>query len=156
MDYAELFERQGRAMDDLLMRAFAVPQEQFAAAGTHGGPSLRDLLADWLETQRRAVHGSLRGGTWHPLPASSTATVLALSQAFGGFRLSLLETLEETFREDLSRRVGWLRADGGAVEVTVDEVLAHLVLHGARAMGLVAARLRELGVADVPSTDLLG
>ena len=156
MDYADLFERQGRAMDDLLVHAFALPQERFAAPGAGGGPSLRDLLAEWLETQRRAVHGALTGGTWHPLPDASKATVLALSQAFGGFRLTLLETLEATFREDLTRRVKWTRADGGSQEVSADEVLAHLALHGARSMGLVAARLRELGAEDLPATDLLG
>jgi len=155
MDYADLFERQGLAMDDLLARAFALPEDRFAAPGAVGGPSLRDLLVEWLETQRRAVHLSMQGRPWRPLPDASVGTVLALSQAFGGFRLTLRDTLEATFREDLSRRVTWQRADGGTAEVSLDELLAHLVLHGGRMMGLVAARLRELGVADVPATDLL-
>lgn len=169
MDYADLFERQGRTMDELLLHAFRVTPEQFVAPGTAGGPSLRDLLVEWLETQRRAVHVSLQGGAHRPLPSGSTATVLALAQSFGGFRLTLLETLEEVFREDLSRKVPWVPTDraasdgstsareptgGAATEVALDDVLAHLVLHGARMMGLVAARLRELG-ASPPPTDLL-
>jgi len=156
MDYAELFERQGRAVDEVLVHAFALPEDRFAAPGPAGGPSLRDLLVEWLETQRRAVHASLQGHPWRPLPAASVGTVPAISQAFGGFRLTLRDALEATFREDLSRRVTWHRADGGTQEVALDELLAHLVLHGARTLGLVAARLRELGVADVPPTDLLG
>ena len=116
---------------------------------------LRDLLVEWLEAQRRVVHASLQGNAHRPLPASATQTVPELSRAFGGFRLTLRDALDATFRGDLSRRVPWTPPDAPAREVTLDEALAHLVLHGARVMGLVAARLRELGVADVPPTDLL-
>lgn len=154
MDYAELFERQGRAMDDLLMHAFRVPQEQFAAPGPEGAPSLRDLLVEWLEAQRRSVHASLQGNPYTPLPAAVMSSVVGVCQAFGGFRLTLRDTLEATFKEDLERKVPWTPADGPPREVTIDEVLAHLVFHGARMMGLVAARLRQLGETP-PSTDLL-
>lgn len=154
MDYAELFERQGRIVDELLVHAFEVPQESFAAPAPEGAPSLRDLLVEWLETQRRAVHASIHGGTWHPLPATATSTVVDLARAFGGFRLSLRDTLEATCREDLSRRVAWTAADGSSHEATLDDVLAHLVLHGARMTGLVAHRLRQLGRSP-PRTDLL-
>jgi uncharacterized damage-inducible protein DinB len=155
MDYAELFERQGRAMDDLLMHAFRLPQEKFAAPGADGAPSLRGLLVEWLETQRRAVHETLQGHAYTPLPEAATSSVVSLCQAFGGFRLTLRDALEATFKEDLERKVPWTSADGSARDVTVDEVLAHLVFHGARMMGLVAARLRQLGESP-PATDLLG
>lgn len=154
MDYAELFERQGRVMDDLLMHAFRVPQERFAAPGPEGAPSLRDLVADWLETQRRAVHGTIQGHAYQPLAAGVTANVLTLSQAFGGFRMTLRDAVESLANEDLSRRVPWTAADGSRNDVTLDEVLAHLVLHGARMTGLVAARLRQMGETP-PATDLL-
>jgi uncharacterized damage-inducible protein DinB len=155
MDYAELFERQGRLVDDLLVDAFQVPQDGFTAAAPEGAPSLRDLLVEWLETQRRVVHGAILGRPYIPLPASATARVTDLAQAFGGFRLTLRDTLEATFRDDLTRRVTWTGADGAVREVTLDEALAHLVLHGARMTGLVAQRLRQLGRSP-PRTDLLG
>lgn len=154
MDYAEIFERQGRIVDDLLMHAFGVPETSFAAPGPEGSPSLHALLTEWLETQRRAVHAGLLGRAWTPLPAAATATVPAMAQAFGGFRLTLLETLEATFREDLGRKVPWTGADGTVRGVTIDELLAHLAFHGARMTGLIAARLRQLGLEPGP-TDLL-
>jgi len=155
MDYADLFERQGRAMDDLLLHAFRVPQDRFDAPAEGGGPSLRALLVDWLETQRRAVHGALQGNAYRPLPAAATTSVLDLSRVFGGFRLTLRDAVEATAKEDLARTVPWTAADGGTSDVTADEVLAHLVLHGARMAGLVADRLARLGESP-PRTDLLG
>jgi uncharacterized damage-inducible protein DinB len=155
MDYAELFERQGRAVDELLVDAFEVPQEAFVAPAPEGAPSLRELLVEWLETQRRTVHGAILGHPYHPLPAAATTSVVDLARAFGGFRLTLRDTLDATFREDLSRRVTWTAADGATREVSLDEALAHLVLHGARMTGLVAQRLRQLGRTP-PRTDLLG
>jgi uncharacterized damage-inducible protein DinB len=154
MDYADLFDRQGRAMDDLLLHAFRVPQDRFAGPGPEGAPSLRDLLADWLETQRRAVHAALQGRPYHPLPSSATANVMDLSRAFGGFRMTLRDAVEATFKEDLTRKVPWTAPDGSTSEVTADEVLAHLLLHGARMLGLVAERLRQLGEPP-PKVDLL-
>ena len=154
MDYAEVFERQGRLADDLLLHAFQVKQEGFVAPGPEGAPSLRDLLIEWLETQRRAVHGSLRDYPYQPLPPAATANIPDLARCYGGFRMTLRDTLDETCKEDLERRTTWTAADGTAKEVSVDEVLAHLAFHGARMSGLIAQRLRQLGTTP-PSTDLL-
>jgi uncharacterized damage-inducible protein DinB len=154
MDYAELFERQGEVMDELLVHAFAVTEEQYRAPGPEGAPSLRELVAEWLETQRRAVHEGLQERPYHALPPAATATVPELAKAFGGFRLTLREVLEEVTSTDLSREVTWTAPGGKALTVTLDEVLAHLILHGARMTGLVAQRLRQLG-REPPGVDLL-
>lgn len=154
MDYAELFDRQGDAMDDLLLHAFRVPQDRFAAPGPDGAPSLRDLLVEWLETQRRAVHASLQGHAYVPLPAAAVASVPDLARAFGGFRMTMRDAVEERFEDDLTKKVQWTSPGAEPTETTVDEVLAHLVLHGARMAGLVAQRLRQLGEKP-PATDLL-
>lgn len=154
MDYAELFERQGRVMDDLLLHAFRIPQDRFVAPGPEGAPSLRDLVTEWLEAQRRTVHGTIQGHPYQPLPAAVTSNVLTLAQAFGGFRMTLRDAVEAVAKEDLTRKLAWQGAGGAGREVTLDEVLAHLVLHGARMTGLVAARLRQMGESP-PPTDLL-
>ena len=154
MDYAELFERQGLLMDDLLLHAFKVPQDRFVAPGEGGAPSLRDLLVEWIEMQRRTVHASIQERPYVPLPAAGMATVPDVARAFGGFRLTLLEVLDGVFAESLTKKVTWTGPGGAARDSTLDEVLAHLVLHGARMMGLVAQRLRQLGQTP-PPTDLL-
>ena len=154
MDYAELFERQGLLIDDLLLHAFRVPQEKFVAPGPEGSPSLRDLLVEWLEMQRRTVHASLQERPYLPLPAAALTSVPDVARSFGGFRLTLREALDEVFTENLARKVTWTGADGTARDSTLDEALAHLVLHGARMMGLVAQRLRQLG-ENPPATDVL-
>ncbi len=155
MNYLELFERRGRLMDDLLMIASKLPPESFVAPGPAGGPSLRDLVLAWLEEQRRAVHASLLGKPYTPLPLAAHGGVFDVGRAFGGFRLTLREQMESIFAADLARKVKWKQASGDEIEATIDEVLAHLAMHDARMQGLVAERLRQLGAA-VPSVDLLG
>ena len=154
MRYVDLFDRRGRVMDDLLMAASKLPPETFGEPGPAGGPSLRDLMLGWLEEQRRAVHGSLLEKPYTPLPLAAHGGVFDLARAFGGFRLTLREQMEELDDAALARRVRWPRADGGVAEVTVDDVLAHLALHDARMTGLIAERLRQLG-APAGSVDLL-
>ena len=153
MDYLELFDRQGRIMDDLMLPAVQVSQEDYAAKGAVGGPSLRDLLVEWLELQRRTVHLTLLGRPYRPLPAAQTATVMELARAFGGFRMTLRDTIEDLEGKGLSRKVAWTAPDGERM-FSVDDVLTHLALHGARLTGLVAERLRQLDIA-VPPVDLL-
>jgi uncharacterized damage-inducible protein DinB len=155
MNYLELFDRRGRVMDDLLMEASKLPPEAFGAAGPAGGPSLRDLFLAWLEEQRRAVHAALLGKPYAPLPLAAHGGVVDIGRAFGGFRLTLREQMEEITAPDLARKVTWTPAAGKPIPATVDEVLAHLAMHDARMQGLIAERLRQLGVT-VPSVDLLG
>jgi uncharacterized damage-inducible protein DinB len=147
MRYLDLFDRRGRVMDDLLMAASKLPPEKFGEAGPAGGPSLRDLMLAWLEEQRRAVHGSLLDKPYTPLPLAAHGGVFDIARAFGGFRLTMREQMEELDDAALSRRVKWTREDGGVAEVTVDDVLAHLAMHDARMTGLIAERLRQLGAA---------
>jgi uncharacterized damage-inducible protein DinB len=154
MDFPDLFDRQGRLMDDMLMAAFQVPPERFTAAGPEGGPSLRDLLLEWLDTQRRVVQTVLQDRAHYPLRPEAHPTVQSLGQAFGGFRLTLRELLDDLTQETVDRKVPWTEASGAVREVTVDEVLVHLVLHDARMQGQVAERLRQLGAAP-PRVDLL-
>jgi uncharacterized damage-inducible protein DinB len=141
-------------MDDLLMAASKLPPEKFGEAGPAGGPSLRDLTLAWLEEQRRAVHRSLLDKPYTPLPLAAHGGFADLARAFGGFRLTLREQMEELDDAALARRVKWTRADGGIAEVTVDDVLAHLAMHDARMTGLIAERLRQLG-APPAHVDLL-
>ncbi len=155
MHYVELFERRGRVMDELLLAASKLPPEKFVEPGPAGGPSLRDLVLGWLEEQRRVVHASLLGKPYAPLPLAAHGGVFDVARAFGGFRLTLREQMESITDGDLARRVKWTSAAGAESEVAVDEVLAHLAMHDARMQGLVAERMRQLGVAT-PSTDLLG
>jgi uncharacterized damage-inducible protein DinB len=147
MRYLDLFDRRGRVMDDLLMAASKLPPEKFGEPGPADGPSLRDLMLAWLEEQRRAVHGSLLEKPYTPLPLAAHGGVFDIARAFGGFRLTLREQIEELDDAALARRVKWTRDDGGVAEVTVDEVLAHLALHDARMTGLIAERMRQLGAA---------
>jgi uncharacterized damage-inducible protein DinB len=143
--YLDLFDRRGRVMDDLLMAASKLPPEKFGEPGPAGGPSLRDLMLAWLEEQRRAVHGSLLEKAYTPLPLAAHGGVFDIARAFGGFRLTLREQMEELDEAALAHRVRWTRGDGGVAEVTVDDVLAHLAMHDARMTGLIAERLRQLG-----------
>jgi len=142
-------------MDDLLMVASKLPPESFGAPGPADGPSLRDIFLSWLEEQRRAVHASLLGKAYAPLPLAAHGGVFDVGRAFGGFRLTLRDQMESIFSADLERKVKWKQATGNEIEVTVDELLAHLAMHDARMQGLVAERLRQLG-AKPPSVDLLG
>lgn len=144
MDYAEEFELQGHAMDELLLEAFALPQAAFLAPGADGSPSLRDLLVEWLETQRRAVQGSILGYQYHPLPPTATTSVAELARAFGGFRLTFMETVEAAVDSDMERRVPWTSPDGTTKDVAVSHVLAQLAEHGERMLGLVETRLEQL------------
>lgn len=162
MDYAELFERQCRIMDDLMLPLFKLPAESFTAPGPAGGgksgggtpgASLRDILTEWVECQRRVVHGIMKNMPYRPLPAAQTATVMELARAFGGFRLTLRDAMEELTAKDLERRVKW-RAPDGERDASLDDVLVHLSLQCARLTGLAAERIRQLGV-DVPPVDLL-
>lgn len=157
MDYAELFERQGRTMDDLMLHVAKVPAEGFTAPGPAGaatpGPSLRDLLTEWVECQRRVVHGIMKNMPYRPLPAPQTSTVMELARAFGGFRLTLRDAMEDLTTQELARRVKW-RAPDGERDASLDDVLVHLSLQCARLTGLAAERLRQLG-ADVPPIDML-
>jgi uncharacterized damage-inducible protein DinB len=155
MDYLELFERRGRVMDDLLMAASKLPPEAFVSPGPAGGASLRDLFLAWLEEQRRAVHASLLDKPYAPLPLAAHGGVFDVGRAFGGFRLTLRERMESIFAADLGRKVKWTQASGARIDVTIDELLAHLAMHDARMQGLVAERLRQLG-ASPPAVDLLG
>lgn len=161
MDYAELFERQGRIMDDLMLPLAKLPPESFTAPGPVGGgkpgASLRDIITEWVECQRRVVHGMMKNMPYRPLPAPQTATVMELARAFGGFRLTLRDAMEELTAKDLARRVKWRAPDSQqSVErdVSLDDVLVHLSLQCARLTGLAAERMRQLGV-DVPPIDLL-
>ncbi len=154
MRYLDLFDRRGRLMDDLLMEASKLPPSSFGEPGPVNGPSLRDLFLAWIEEQRRAVHGSLLGKPWTPLPLAAHGGVADIGRAFGGFRLTLREQMESLPDADLVRKVTFTPAKGAAVEVTIDEVLAHLAMHDARMQGLIAERLRQLG-ATPPSVDLL-
>src|SRR5262245_59046601 len=155
MNYVELFDRRGRVMDDLLMIASKLPAESFVAPGPADGPSLRDLFLAWLEEQRRAVHASIFGKPYAPLPLAAHGGVFDVGRAFGGFRLTLRDQMEALGADDLARRVKWTRASGETVDASLDEVLAHLAMHDARMQGLVAERLRQLG-ATPPNVDLLG
>ena len=155
MDYLDLFDRRGRVMDDLLMEAHKLPPEKFGEAGPAGGPSLRDLFLSWLEEQRRAVHASLLGKPYTALPLAAHGGVFDIGRAFGGFRLTLSEQMEAIDTAGLARRVKWKQASGTTIDVTVDELLAHLAMHDARMQGLIAERLRQLGAAPA-SVDLLG
>jgi hypothetical protein len=155
MDYLELFDRRGRLVDDLLMGASKLPPEKFTERGPADGPSLRDLFLAWLEEQRRAVHASLLGKPYTPLPLAAHGGVADIGRAFGGFRLTLREQLEEMKPADFERKVKWTQATGKVVDVTADEVFAHLTMHDARLQGLIAERLRQLG-GDAPVVDLLG
>jgi uncharacterized damage-inducible protein DinB len=154
MRYLDLFDRRGRVMDDLLMAASKLPPEKFGEPGAAGGASLRDLMLEWLEEQRRAVHGSLLEKAYTPLPLAAHGGVFDIARAFGGFRLTLREQMESLDDAALARRVRWTREDGGVAEVAVDDVLAHLAMHDARMTGLIAERLRQLGAAPV-RVDLL-
>ncbi len=146
MDYADLFERQGRAFDDLLMAAAKLPPEQFTAPGPADGPSVRDLLVAMLDEQRRLVHGALLARRHVPLAPDRIVSPLELGPVFGGFRLTLIEHLDTLSREDLAKEVDVAAADGTSTKATVDDVLAHLVLVDARLRGLAEERLRQLGV----------
>jgi len=142
-------------MDELLLSASKLPPEAFTAPGPADGPTLRDLFLAWLEEQRRAVHATLLGKSYAPLPLAAHGGVFDVARAFGGFRLTLREQMEAVTEADLARRVKWTRASGETIDVAIDEVLAHLAMHDARMQGLVAERLRQLGVA-APNVDLLG
>ena len=155
MNYLELFDRRGRVMDDLLMAASKLPPEKFGEKGPFDGASLRDLFLGWLEEQRRAVHASLLGKSYTPLPLAAHGGVADVGRAFGGFRMTLRDEMESLTREDLAREVKWTPVQGEPTDVTVDEVLAHLAMHDARMQGLIAERLRQLGVTAV-AVDLLG
>ena len=155
MDYLDLFERRGRVMDDLLLAASKLPAASFVEKGPADGSSLRDLFLAWLEEQRRAVHASLLARPYTPLPLAAHGGVFDVGRAFGGFRLTLRESMEALGPADLARRVKWTTGGGTQIDATIDEVLAHLALHDARMQGLIAERLRQLGAATA-SVDLLG
>ena len=154
MDYLELFERQGRLFDDLLMAAADVPEERFLEPGPADGPSLRDLLVDIVDLQRRHVHEALQGRRHVPIVRDTIRNPLALGPIFGGFRLTLLDAVDAIAREDLSRPVTVRAADGTERSVSLDEVLVHMILADARLRGLAAERLRQLGVAVRPMDPL--
>jgi hypothetical protein len=78
---------------------------------------------------------------------------MELARAFGGFRLTLRDAMEDLTTQELARRVKW-RAPDGERDASLDDVLVHLSLQCARLTGLAAERLRQLG-ADVPPIDLL-
>jgi uncharacterized damage-inducible protein DinB len=154
MDYVELFERQGRLFDDLLMAAAGVPEEDFLAPGPHDGPSLRDLLVAIVDLQRRHVHEALQGRRHVALQRERIRSPLELGPVFGGFRLTLLDAVDALEHEDLTREVALRTPDGAERRVTLDEVLVHMVLSDARLRGLAAERLRQLGVAVRPMDPL--
>lgn len=147
MDHLEHFDRRGRLMDDLLMQAARLPPSTFTEPDEGGGPSLRDLFLVWLEEQRRAVHGSMLGRAYTPLPLAAHGGVFDIGRAFGGFRMTLREQLESLSRAELARRVEFAPASGAARSMTVSELLAHLAEHDAKVQGLIAERLRLLGAA---------
>lgn len=154
MDYRELFERQGRLFDDLLMAAAHVPEERFVEPGPADGPSLRDLLVAIVDLQRRHVHETLHGRRHVPVARESIRSPLALGPIFGGFRLTLLDAIDGIAHEDLSRPVTLRGADGSERTVTLDEVLVHMILADARLRGLAAERLRQLGETVRPMDPL--
>ncbi len=144
MDYLELFDRQGHAFDNLLMAAAKLKPEEFTEPGPGGGASLRDLLVELLDTQRRFVHGVLLGRRHVPLVAERIPSPLALGPVFGGFRLTLLDLIEDLGPADLAREVRVPDDVGGEATWTVDAVLKHLIAEDARLAGLAAERLRRL------------
>ena len=144
MDYVEELELQGHTMDELLLQVFALPQHEFLAAAPDGTPSIRDLLVDWLESERRTVQQSILGHAYQPLPTTASASVAEFARAFGGFRLTFMETIEVAAEGDPARRVEWTSPDGATKPVTLDHALAQLVAHGERLLGLVEARLEQL------------
>lgn len=154
MDYVELFERQGRLVDDLLMAAAQVPEERFVEPGPADGPSLRDLLVEIVDLPRRYVHTALQGRSHLPLDPARILSPLELGPIFGGFRMTLLDEVEALTREDLERLVTLPGTDGGERRVAIDEVLVHLILADARLRGLAAERLRQLGVPVRPMDPL--
>lgn len=145
MRHLERFEEHGRVMDDLLMAAYKLPPARFTEPGPAGEASLRDLCLAWLEEQRRAVHGSLLGRTYTPLPLAAHGGVFDVGRAFGGFRLTLRDQLEALTPRDLERRVPWTDAAGARSEITIERLLAHLLAHGADLERRIADRLRALG-----------
>ncbi len=151
MDYADLFDRQGRIYDDLLMAAARVPPERFTEPGPADGPSLRDLLVAILDEQRRWVHGVLLGRRHAPITSAAVVSPLELGPIFGGFRMTLLDHVESLSREDLQQPA---KLPDGRTGATVDDVLAHLILLDARLRGLVGERLRQLG-EEPPDMDFL-
>ena len=155
MEYLDLFDRRGILMDDLLMAASKLPPEKFTEPGPAAGPSLRDLFLSWLEEQRKAVNASLLDRPYAPLPLGAHGGVFDVGRAFGGFRLTLREQMESLTAADYARRVKWTSASGAASDATIDDVLVHLSMHDARMTGLIAERLRQLGVPTA-SVDLLG
>lgn len=150
-----MFERQGRVADELLLCAFALPADAWDAPGAADGPSLRRILAGWLETQRRAVNECMLRRPHRALPPQSTATVMEFGRAFGGFRMTLRDEIERACEGDgLAAPVRWTANGGSPVDTDVDALLAHLLLHGARMIGLAAERIRQAG-GDPPPLDLL-
>lgn len=147
MDHLEHFDRRGRRMDDLLMQAAKLPPSKFTEPGEGGGPSLRDLFLAWLEEQRRAVHGSILGRAYTPLPLAAHGGVFDIGRAFGGFRMTLRERLESLSRAELGRRVEFAPASGASRSMTVSELLGHLAEHDAKLQELIDERLRQLGAA---------
>lgn len=144
MDHVEEFELQGHAVDELLLQAFALPQDAFTARAADGGPSIRDLLVAWLEGQRRTAQASILGREYHPLPATSSVSVAEFARAFGGFRLAFMETIESAVDDGLERRVDWTAPDGTTQRVALDAALTQLAEHGGRLLDQVEARLDEV------------
>ena len=151
MDYLELFDRQGREFDDLLMAAVKLAPDQFTAPAPDGGPSLRDLMVELLDTPRGFVHGSLQGRRHIPLAPERVPTPLALGPILGGFRLTLLDLVEELSPADLARKVSVPDGSGGKAEWSTEAVLKHLLAEGTRVGGLAAHRLRTLQAENEPT-----
>ncbi len=150
MDYEDLCEHQGRHFDDLLMAAVKIPDEGFTEPGPAGGPSLRNLLVQFLDIQRRHVHETIGGRRHVPLVADRIRSPYELGPLFGGFRLTLRDAVGSLSHDDLQRTVTIAGEDGAERTATIDEVLVDMVLTGARLCALAAERLRQLGQPVTP------
>ena len=114
-----------------------------------GAPEALELLAHvvgaelvWLARLRGEVPAT---AVWPEVDAAECVELIGRSRA--GFA-RLFAELDD---EGLQRSVAYENSAGRAFETTVEDILLHVVLHGAYHRGQVAARLAAVGAEATPS-----
>ena len=98
----------------------------------------------------------LRGGSLSDWPSKSfTGSKADMLKGLIGISTELIQYVKDKSEAFIREKIAYKNMKGDAYENTVEEILYHLVNHGSYHRGQIITLLRDSGVTQLVSTDLI-